>query len=129
MPAVAIQSMAQKAGWSKDKAERAWDQIKDSVVGAKLKSGATIPSNSDKWTDEMWAYMMGSLRNTMKGKSEAMNANKLIDRVLNGEHPSDIIEEIPASVIAKIAAKGDTIPKDNDDEDEDKKKRKKFRKK
>jgi hypothetical protein len=89
MPAPAVFAMAKRAGWSAEKAERAWGKIKDAVVGAKLKSGKTIPANPDNWTDEMWAYVMGSLKNAMGEDTERM-----IDAVLEGANPSDVLQEI-----------------------------------
>jgi hypothetical protein len=82
--------MAQKGGWSVAKAERAWDKIKDAVVGAKLKSGATIPASSKTWTDEMWAYVMGSLRNAMQGKK----AESMIEAVKQGISPEGVVNNL-----------------------------------
>lgn len=90
MPAPAVAAMAKRAGWSQEKAERAWGKIKDAVVGAKLKSGKTIPANSDNWTDEMWAYVMGSLKNAM-GESQI---ESMIEAVLNGKDPSSVLDAL-----------------------------------
>lgn len=90
MPLPAIYSMAKRAGWSVAKAERAWGKIKDAVVGAEIKGGSTIPANFDKWTSEMWAYVMGSLRNAMKLKP---SVESMIESVLRGTHPSEVLRK------------------------------------
>jgi len=86
MPAAVVASLAKRAGVSTKKAEHVWKVIKDAVVGAKT-SGGTIPSNQDKWTDDMWAYVMGAFKKAMKVEST-------IERVVEGEDPRFIISEI-----------------------------------
>jgi hypothetical protein len=89
MPAAAVASLAKKAGVSVKAAEKAWAKIKKAVVGAKLRSGATIPADSDEWTSEMWAYVMGSFKNAVKGMGES-----LIEQVLEGDTPSAAIDRV-----------------------------------
>lgn len=92
MPAAAVASLARKSGVSVKKAENAWGKIKKSVVGAKLRSGATIPADSDAWTDEMWAYVMGAFKKAVKGMGES-----LIDAVVEGHSVNDVLNKLVES--------------------------------
>lgn len=94
MPAPAVKTLAKKAGWSVAKAERAWNKIKQAVVGQTLRSGTTIGDNPDAWTSEIWAYVMGSLKGAMK--VEHVNAEQLIEASLkdDGLLPADILRNM-----------------------------------
>jgi len=98
MPAAVIASLAKKAGVSVDRAEDAWAKIKAAVVGAKLKSGGTIPADSSKWTDDMWAYVMGAFKRAVKGMGESVlsltDSSVLIECVARGDDPSDVVEYV-----------------------------------
>lgn len=89
MPSQVVASLAKKTGVSTTNAEDAWAKIKKAVVGAKLRSGATIPANSDKWTDEMWAYVMGSFKRAIRGMGE-----DLIEQVMKGANASAVLDTL-----------------------------------
>lgn len=93
MPTAMVKKMASKSGISIKKAEKIWDTIKHSVMGAKLKSGAIVGSNPDKWKSEEWAYVTGAFKNAMK-ESRSISANTLIDSVLRGKSVSEVIEDV-----------------------------------
>lgn len=96
MPPKALATMAKKFGVSKSKVEDAWEKIKKNVIGSKLKSGAVIPEDSDKWTGEMWGYVMGSMRNVLPGmsKSKESLSDELINKILEGGDAFEIINSI-----------------------------------
>jgi hypothetical protein len=96
MPPKAIASMAKKFGISKDKVEDAWEKIKKNVVGVKLKSGTVVSANSDKWTGEVWGYVMGSLRNVLPGMSKTKESisDEIINKVLEGNDPFEVINNL-----------------------------------
>jgi len=96
MPPKALSTMAKKFGVSKTKVEDAWEKIKKNVVGAKLKSGAIIPEDSDKWTGEIWGYVMGSMRNVLPGmaKKQETITDEIIKQVIEGQDPFKVISNL-----------------------------------
>lgn len=96
MPAAVVASLAKRAGVTTDKAEKAWDKIKTSVVGQKLKSGKVINKNENSWGDEEWAYATGALKGALgtDNKESKMNTVALIHRVAEGESPAKVLDEL-----------------------------------
>lgn len=97
MPAPVVASLAKKAGVGTGEAEKAWNKIKSSVVGAKLNSGRTIGGDEKQWKDEEWAYVTGALKNALskdKKESTMRTVESLISKVVAGTSPSRVLENL-----------------------------------